>query len=172
MEQEQSFNVGGKFSFELVRDGKVIDQWEEKNVVVDEGLNHLLNVHLGATAKEPTWYVGLFESNSTPTSGWTAANVHAGDAVESTAYTETARPEWVEAPSTAQQITNTASKATFTISATKTMYGAFLISASAKDGTGDASAFLFSATRFTAPRDVILDDQLLITYTVEASSSV
>ena len=169
MEQEQSFDIGGKFSFELVRDGKVIDQWEEKNLVVNQGLNHLLNVQLGATAKVATWYVGLFEGNYTPTSEVTSATIKA-TATECVAYTEATRPEWVDAPAASQQITNSANKATFTINAAKTIYGAFLTSANAKDGTGDAAGVLFAATRFATSRAVIADDQLLVTYTVQASN--
>jgi len=164
---EQSFDIGGKFTFELVRDGKVIDKWEEKNLVVNEGLNHLLNVYLGATAKVGTWFVGLFEGNYTPISSLTAATV-AADAVESSAYAEATRPEWVDAAAVTQQITNSASKATFTINATKTIYGAFLVSDSTKGGT---TGTLFAASRFSAARSVVADDQLLVTYTVQATSA-
>ena len=164
---EQPLVTGGKFTFELVRGGKVIDTWEDDNLVVNEGLNSLLNVYLGATAKESTWYVALFEGNYTPVASLTAATFAAA-ATESTAYTEATRPEWVDAPSTTQQITNTASKATFTINDTKTMYGAALISDNVKGGT---AGVLFAASRFSVARQVVAEDQLLVTYTVQAASA-
>lgn len=166
-EEIAPFSVGGVFSFQLVRDGKVIDEWDEHNLVTNEGLNDLLQVYLGNGTQKPTWYVGIFEGNYTPLATDTAANV-ASNATESSAYTETSRPEWVEAAASAQQITNTASKATFTINATKTVYGAFLVSSNTKGGTAGT---LFAITRFSASRSVVATDQLLVTYTVSAASA-
>ena len=161
--------VGGVFEFELVRDGKVIDKWSDHNIVVDEGLNDLLQVYLGNGTQKATWYVGIFEGNYTPVAGLTAANIASvAYANECVAYSEATRPEWVEATASAKQITNTANKAAFTITATKTIYGAFLISNSEKGGT---NGVLFCASRFAAPRSVVATDQLLVTYTVSASSA-
>ena len=168
---EQQLKVGGVFTFELIRGGKVIDSWEEKNLVVNEGLNALLDGVLGGGAQFANWHVGIYEANYTPTSALTAANV-AATATECIAYAETTRPPWDNAPASSQQITNTASKATFTIDATKNIYGAFLIS----DGTkGGAIAFptvcLFAASKFAVARAVVAEDQLLVTYTVQSASA-
>lgn len=159
--------VGGIFTIEHVRDGKVIDTWVEKNIVVNEGLNDLLQVHLGGGTQKPTWYVGLFEGNYTPVATDTASNI-ATNSTESTAYDETTRPEWVEAAASSQQITNSANKATFTINASKTIYGAFLIS---DDTKGGSLGVLFAASKFSVSRAVVAGDQLLITYTVQAASA-
>jgi hypothetical protein len=159
------FDVGGTFHCQLVRKGVVIDEWDEKNIVVNEGLNDLLQVYLGNGTQKPTWYVGLFETSYTPVAGDTAAS---HGMTESTAYTEATRPEWVEAAAASQQITNSANKATFTINASKTIYGAFLVSSNVKGG---AAGVLFAASKFSVSRAVIADDQLLITYTVQAASA-
>lgn len=165
---EQSFDIGGKFTFELVRDGKVIDSWEEKNLVVDEGLNHLLNVELGVTAKEANWYVGIFQGNATPISTWDAAQVASvGQADECVTYTEANRPLWQRDVASSQSITNATTKAEFTMSAGATIYGAFLVSNDTKGGT---AGVLFAASRFTNARNVVVDDLLLVTYTVTASN--
>lgn len=164
---DSSFAAGGVFEFELVRDGKVIDKWAEHNLVTNEGLNDLLQVYLGGGSQKATWYVGIFEGNYTPLATVTAATITAAS-TECTAYTEATRPEWVEASAASQSITNTASKAAFTINATKTIYGAFLVSSSEKSGT---SGVLFAATRFAASRSVVATDQLLVTYTVSATSA-
>jgi len=159
--------VGGRFDFQLVRDGKVIDEWSEHNLVVNEGLNHLLNTQFNGGAQVATWYCGLFEGNYTPVATDTGANI-AANATESVAYTETTRPEWIEAPASGQQITNTANKAVFTMNASKTIYGAFLISNNTKGG---ATGVLFAASRFAVARTVVTEDQLLVTYTIQAASS-
>lgn len=166
-----SIKVGGKFAFELVRDGKVVDVWEDANLIVNEGLNHILGAVFNAGTQVTTWYVGLFEGNYTPV----AADVHAGAggfatvATECTAYTEAGRQEYVEAAPSGQSITNSASKATFSINATKTIYGAFLASVSTKGSTGAGT--LMAAARFASARSVQNGDQLLITYTIAAAST-
>jgi hypothetical protein len=60
--------------------------------------------------------------------------------------------------------TNSASPASFTINATATVGGAFLVSNSTKSGT---TGVLFSASDFTAPgdRSVASGDTLNVTYT-------
>lgn len=158
--------VGGVFHGQIVRDGRVIDEWEDHNLVVNEGLNNLLDVYFHGGTQTGTWYLGLFEGNYTPVATLTAATVTAA-ATECTAYDEAARQAYDEAAPSAQQITNSASKATFTMNAAKTIYGAFLASASAKSAT---TGVLFSAARFGTPKVVADDDQLLLTYTFTASS--
>lgn len=149
-----------------VRDGKVIDEWEDHNLVVNEGLNALLNIMFHGTTQISTWYIGVFEGNYTPVATVTAATITAA-ATESTAYDEAARVAYDEAAAASQSITNSASKATFTFNATKTIYGAFLGSASAKSAT---TGTLFSAAQFSAAKAVVAADQLLLTYTFTASS--
>ena len=165
--------VGGVFEVEHIRDGKVIAKFDAHNLVVNEGLNHMLNVTLHGAAQLSTWYIAPFEGNYTPVAALTAATVTAA-ATESTAYDEATRVEWVEvtAGSTAQSITNGsgtgASKAVFTMNATKTIYGVFFVSASAKSAT---TGTLFSALRFPAAVAVVDTDVLNITYTIQAVSS-
>jgi hypothetical protein len=64
-------------------------------------------------------------------------------------------------------ITNSASRATFTMNATKTVYGAFLVSASAKSAT---TGTLMAAAKFSTSKAVVDNDELLITYAFGASS--
>lgn len=160
-------SIGGEFMYELVRDGFVIDTWTEKNLVTTEGLNHLMNVTFKASTQAGTWYIGLFEGNYTPNAADTAAAFPAA-ATETTAYDETSRQVWNTAAVATGVLTNTANKATFTINDSKTIYGMFLTSASAKSAT---SGTLFSATRFSSARDVIDNDELRVTYVLTAASA-
>jgi hypothetical protein len=95
-----------------------------------------------------TWYLGVFEGNYTPVAGLLASTI-AGAATETTAYDETTRPAYNEAAAASKVTTNSANKATFTFNATKTLYGAFLISDSTKAGT---SGTLMAAAKFAAPK--------------------
>lgn len=163
---DNQLRVGGRFHIEHVRNGEVIDVEDVTNLVVNEGLDHLLNTVFHGGTQIGTWYLGLFEANYTPIATVTGATIAAAS-TESTAYDEAARQEYKEAAASAQSITNAADKATFTMNATKTIYGAFLSSNPAK---GSTSGTLFSAARFTSPKQVVDDDQLLLTYTFNASS--
>lgn len=158
--------VGGVFHVEHMRGGELIDATDDSNLVVNEGLNHLLDVVFHAGTPVGTWFLGLFEGNYTPIATLTAATLPAAS-TESVAYTESTRQEYNEGAASGQSTTNAANKATFTINATKNIYGAFLVSNSTKGGT---SGVLFSAARFAAPKSVAVDDQLLLTYTFNASS--
>lgn len=158
--------MGGKFTGQILRNGEIIDEFEDHNLVVNEGLNHILNVEFNGATQVTTWYLGLFEGNYTPVSSVTAATI-ASASTECTAYASATRPEYVEAASTAQSTTNSANRASFVFNATKTVYGAFLISSSTKSGT---SGVLFSAARFASSKAVDSGDELLLTYTFNASS--
>ena len=164
---EHKVKIGGVFTTEVIRDGQSLGITEDHNIVVDEGLDHILSVIFNAGTQVTTWYVGIFEGNYTPLSTDTAANITA-NSTESTAYTEANRVTWTEAAPSSQQITNSASKATFTINATKTIYGAFLVSTNTKSGT---TGTLMSASKFAASRAVVNLDELLITYTISAADA-
>lgn len=158
--------VGGRFFVEHVRQGETIDEFFTDNLVVNEGLDHILNTVFHGGTPVGTWYLGLFEANYTPIATVTAATITSAS-TECTTYDESTRQAYDEAASSGQSITNSASKATFTINATKTIYGAFLVSASAKSAT---TGVLMSAARFASSKSVVDDDQLLLTYTFAASS--
>lgn len=158
--------VGGKYTGQIIRAGEVIDEFEEDNLVVNEGLNALLGIMFNAQTQISTWYLGLFEGNYTPLATVTAATITSAS-TECTTYTSATRPEYVEAAPSGQSITNSANRASFVFNATKTIYGAFLVSTSAKSGT---TGTLFSAARFSTARSVVADDELLLTYTFGASS--
>lgn len=158
--------VGGRFLVEHRRDGELLSVEDVSNLVVNEGLNHILGVEFHGDTQITTWYIGIFEGNYTPVAGLTAATV-ASASTECTAYDEASRQEYVEAAPSGQIITNVANKATFTINATKTIYGAFLASASAKSAT---TGVLFAASRFGTSKAVAAGDELLVTYQIGASS--
>ncbi len=159
----------GLFDVRCYRDGKLI--WEERphNLITEEGLRRILNVMFNGGTQTATWYCGLVETDTTPT---TAMNYDVPVFTESTSYDEATRPAYVEAAATTATVTttNTASPAVFTISATKTMYGAALFSINTKgDHTGGANNVLFCYAKFTAGRAVVDNDVINLTYAVTAA---
>ena len=174
----ESIKLGGFFRGEIIRGGyfdkkglwhrgkNVIDRFEDHNLVVNEGLNDILSVGFNSGTQKTAWYIGLFEGNYTPVATVTAATI-ASASTETTAYASSTRPAWTPAAPSSQQITNSASKASFVFNATKTIYGGFLVSSNTKSGTGGV---LWSAARFSSSKAVDNLDELLLTYTFTASS--
>ena len=62
---------------------------------------------------------------------------------------------------------NTASRAEFTFTSAKTIYGAFLVPTATKGGVVGP---LLSAARFADPKNVAVDDVLRVTSTFHATS--
>mgnify|MGYP001586842336 CR=1 FL=1 len=145
-----------------------LDMRRDKNIVVNEQLTNILDVVYHGTAAIATWYVALFINNVTPAATWTAAN-WIGTADEFTNYDEAARPAFVEAAAASQSITNSASKAAFTIATGGgSIWGAVLASASAKDAT---TGVLSNGSKFTAQRVLLAADVLNVGWTLTLTSS-
>lgn len=162
----QALQVGGVFHGTIIRDGKVIEEFEDCNLVVNEGLNALNDIVFDAGTQITAWFLGVFEANYTPVSTVTAATIAAA-ATECTAYASATRPAYVPAASSAQVTTNAASRASFVFNATKTIYGGFLVSNAAKSSTAGK---LFAAAAFASPKSVVSGDELLLTYQFTSSS--
>ena len=86
---------------------------------------------------------------------------------EITAYTEGTRPTYSHASAASQAITNSASKAVYSINATTTIYGIFCTTNSTKGGT---TGTLISATDFASSKGADSGDSLEVTYTVTAAN--
>jgi hypothetical protein len=174
---DQKIRMGGRFRIEHRRlvDTDVFDRpvWdtldveEIDNLVVNQGLNHILGVEFNGATQITQWYLGLFQGNYTPVPTDTAATLP-GNATEASSYTSPTRPLWQGAAPSGQSITNSANPAVFTFNASDTIYGAFLGSSSTIGGTGGT---LFAAAQFSALKAVANADQLLVTYTFNAASA-
>nr|MBC8360947.1 hypothetical protein [Candidatus Desulfatibia profunda] len=164
-------NLTAHWEWEHFRAGKLIDQWEYDNVCTAEGLNAMLDIMFHAATQITTWYVEIFETDTTPADGTTyAVPVY----TPSTAYDEATRPEYVEAAASTKSITNSANKAVFTISATKIIYGAALVGGGTAPTTkGDVAGggTLFSGSKFAASKSVVDNDVLNVTITITLADS-
>ena len=160
--------AGGVYRMECIGpDGKVKWTAECKNLVVNVGLKDMNDKYFTGSTYTAAWYIGLYgaAASNNPAAGDTAAS-HAGW-TEVVPYSNATRPQATFAAATTADpsvITNSASPAAFTINATATVGGAFLISNSTKSGT---TGILFSASDFAAPgdRSVASGDTLNVTYT-------
>lgn len=147
-------------------DGRM--KWEDwiYNLVVNDGLDHMLDVELSAATQVTIWYLGLTDGTPTVAAGDTMAS-HVGW-VEVQAYSEGTRVTWVEAGVSGQSIDNSASPATFTINADTTVIGgAFLTSSNVKGG---GVGFLYAAGAFTTgDKSLDTNDTIDVTATFTAA---
>lgn len=159
-------NVGTTYLVEHIRRGEVIGRETVHNLVPIEGLNHIAGVVVKQATQVPAWYIGIFEGNYAPVPGDTAATFPTA-AVECLSYAPSTRPAFTVGTVAGGSADNTASRAEFTFTAAKTIYGAFLAPVATKGGvTGP----LLSAARFAEPKTVAVDDVLRVTATFEATS--
>ena len=144
-------------------DGKL--KWSEvfENLVVTVGLNKYLDACLKTGLATPAWYVGLKGAGSvaagdtlTTHAGWSELNPYTGN-----------RPSFTPGTISAGSVDNSASKASYTITGTATVAGAFM--ADAATGT---SGTLLGAGDFTAGnKGVSSGDTLNVTVTCSMTSS-
>jgi hypothetical protein len=160
--EQKCFVMG---SFEHTLNGK--DRQVDPNLIPTEGLTHILSVVVAGGTQVNPWYVALFSANVTPQATLTAANFTATQ-TEFTGYDETTRVAYVEGTPAAGAVDNDASRAEFTINASATIYGAALISASAKSAT---SGSILACAKFSAGRAVVDNDTLEVKYSLSATSS-
>ncbi len=158
----------GKYKIEcLDAQGNVKWALEPSNLVVNQGLQDMNTKYFTGSAYTATWYIGLYgaASSNDPVAGDTAAS-HGGF-TEVVPYSNATRPACTFGTATTADpsvISNSASPAAFSINATSTVGGAFLISDNTKSGS---AGVLFSASDFAAPGDrtVTSGDTLNVTYT-------
>ena len=160
------------WEFTVVRHGRVLDSWEQHNLVTTEGLGHILSVVFDAESGQTPWYVGLYDNSITPVIG---DSYESNNMSECTAYTADGsgaktRPVWdgIEG-SGATVFTNTADLAQFDIvlaSGTTEIYGAFLCS-SGVSGDATSGNTLFSLANFSSSRSLVNGDTLYVTIQYE-----
>jgi len=169
---EENARLRGKFHLECYDKHGTL-KWVEDchNLVTNEGLDALLNIMFHGSTQITTWYCALVESDTAAAAGMTyAVPVY----TECTAYDELTRPEYEAAAASSQSITNSANEATFTISDTKTLYGAAIVGGGTDGNTkGDTAGggTLYCYSKFTASRSAVDDDVLNLTYTLSVDDS-
>lgn len=158
---------GGTFHFQCFDEAGNL-KWEDwaHNLVVNQGLQDMNTKYFSGSAYTAAWYLGLVNNTPTPSyaAGDTAA-LHSGWS-ETTAYSQANRPTAIFGTATTADpsvISNSGAPASFSINATVTVAGAFLISNNTKGGT---SGVLFSVATFQSPgaRSVVNGDTLSVTY--------
>ena len=144
-----------------------------RNLIVDEGIAHILNTICGTATKISAWYIAPFSGSASPAANWTAANF-ASNATEITStsegFSETTRQQASFGTASGGVINNYSSKASFTINCTTTLniLGAGLLSVNTRGGT---TGTLLSAVKFSSARGLADDDIWQAGYQVSLTDS-
>lgn len=167
-------NVGGGASHEhhghyiiecFRADGTLRWKDEVHNLVVNTGLDDILDKYWKGSTYTASHFVGLTDGTPTIAAGDTMAS-HVGW-VEITAYSEAVRQTLTLGAVASQSVDNSASKAVFSINGTTTVGGLFLSTDNTKGGT---TGTLISAGAFTGgDRSVASGDTINATVTNTAS---
>jgi hypothetical protein len=133
-------------------------KWEEtiENLVPYDGRDKYLDATLKTGLASPAWYIGLIGAKTTGYSVSDVMNSHGGW-TESTAY-DGDRQAFTPGTINSGSVSNSASKAAFTINATATIYGCFMASNNTKGGT---TGILLGEGDFSGSSQAVVDDDIL-----------
>ena len=167
---KERIGAGGVYHFKCYdKDGNL--KWEDSihNLVVNQGLQDMNSKYFSGSSYSATWYLGLVNNSPAPSYNTNdTLSSHAGWN-ETTSYTGNRKAVTFGTATTADPsiITNSGSPASFSMTGTVTVAGAFLCSVA----TG-TSGVLFSVSDFQSPgaRSVVSGDTLTVTYTFELNA--
>lgn len=136
---------------------------DAQNLVVNQGLDHLLDVTLSGATQITTWYVGLTDNTPSPAAADVMSS-HAGW-TEFTEYSQATRVTWTDGGVSGQSVSNSGSPASFSVnnSTNGGLGGLFLVSENTKGGT---TGTLYSVVAITGGNRVVNNgDTINATYT-------
>jgi len=162
-------NIGLTTHYEVeCLDGNGEQKWlaEFDNLVVNEGLDDAIDKYFKGSSYNAAFYVGLTDGTPTVAAGDTMAG-HAGWA-EVANYSEGTRPSLTLGSVASQSVDNSASKASFSVTASVTIGGCFVSTNSTKSGT---SGTLYGGGAFSGgDKSADNGDTLNVTVTLTASA--
>lgn len=156
--------IGSRYDVEcLAPDGSV--KWRElvPNLVVNSGLDHLLSVITSSGyVTAGGWFVGLMTTANTINATDTATT---HSFTISTAFSESPLPSFSFGAISAASVSNSTTPASFSINASTTLAGAYLVSSN-NVGEPTEGALLFGGAAFSVERNVANGDTVNVTITV------
>ena len=182
--EDGQMKMTGLYTIEVIRDGRIIEMLQSPNIITKEGRRHILQIAMtggsnlaydGTTPTlykaKPYFYVYLSAQTAfTPAEGQTYA---APQALEYTGQAETpSLPKWNGVlDATESSMTNTALKASFTITTPATITGAGMVSAVTKGQLGQAFTtaqnVLISYSNFGSSIGASLNDVVNVTIALQ-----
>lgn len=163
---ESDFKPHGYFTIEhRNKAGELLNKYIVPNGVVNVGKDDIFEQYFRNGTVATAWYIGIVDA-----SGYSAIDPtdtmasHAGW-TEFVGYTEANRVTWGPDAAASQSITNS-TPVTFSINASGSLKGAFLVDENTKSGT---TGILWATALFAGDIPVTNGDTLKITYTVNGT---
>ena len=163
---DSNIAIKGRFTV-VCRDAQGRIKWQDEtpNLVVNAGLDDLLDKYFKGSTYTAAHYIGLKGAGSAA-AGDTMSS-HSGWS-EVTVYDESTREVFTPGTVSSQSVNNSGSTAVFTMNASYTVAGVFLTTNSTKGGT---TGTLYSAGDFAASRSGGSGDTLTVTYTATTAAA-
>jgi hypothetical protein len=165
--------AGSRWNFECYdKDGNL--KWvdlDRPNTITNEGLDAWLNIMFHGATQITTWYIVPVETDTTAAVTMTYA---VPGFTEWDGYSELTRQVFVAAAASSQSITNSANKAVYTSTETKTLYGGALVGGgTAADTISDTAGggTLFCYAKFSAGKPVEATDTFKIYSTISIANA-
>lgn len=144
--------LGFRYELELIdkATGEVVDREVRYNRIPQAGIDFLIQAPFGDVPTVGTFHCFLFKNNFVASAGTTAADIPSamGEFVD---YSEATRPVWGRAYNGAGTLDNSGAKAVFTPTVDAVVYGAGIVSNSAK---GSNTGLLLSVVRFSTTKQL------------------
>ena len=162
-EEQTVTKTFGVYTVEVVRDGVVIDTEMVKNLITNQGIDHMRGAVLLAGTQITAWH--LIPISATPTVA--AADTYATQAgwAEVVNYAEATRPAWTGVAGATGVSTNSAARAEFTMGVGgSTLGGVAMVGGGAAAATKNDTAgggTLLSASVFSGGNRVLQQDDIL-----------
>lgn len=154
------------FRSRILRIEPITDWRRIRNLVVNEGIDAALDVHLSAATQITAWKLAVFKTNTTILATHTYASPGYTECT-TTNLDEATRQAWTEAGVSSHALTNAAAPAVYTGDDAHTIYGASIVGGgSAASTLADVAGGgkLHAAANFGAGKAMDVDVQLQITY--------
>ena len=165
--------AGSRWNFECYdKEGNL--KWAElnrPNSITNEGLDAWLNIMFHGATQITAWYIIPVETDTTATTALTYA---VPGFTEWDGYSELTRQAFVGAAASSQSITNSANKAVYTSTETKTLYGGALVGGgTAADTISDTAGggTLFCYSKFSSGKPVENTDTFKIYSTISVANA-
>lgn len=161
----------GKYTVHQKRDGKIISSLTSKNIVVNEGIDRLLNLFFDVSGDTfPSFtYIGIYSNSYIPNPADNAATFYTSSyANEVSSYTEPGRQVFRIDPISGFTVTNTVIPAVFNFTGNATVRGMFLDTVSGNFATYGT---LISASLLPSTISIVAGDQIIAHYSFTLTAS-
>lgn len=170
--------VSGLGRFRIKRaDSDEFGPWQEfENGVTTEGMAYCMSAAFDSGPQELAWYVGLIDNAGVTLSCNDTAVISGNLWTEVIAYQGTTRPTWDTtgdpvfidpAPNCTVTFDNVAFPATYVMTGSATVFGAFLCSE--QNRADNAAETLYATAGFSSPQALNLNDTLEVDWTIQFS---